>query len=133
MQQVERRRPQTLLCLQGVTSWCGGSHPKAKFSDRMVPLTRDGGARETGHVLPSRNGLSARDLTVISQGTYSTRDSFSILTHLPKSPFHMIDLAVKVARGSCILDTMVSTGQPLVRQSGSLGAVYFRDLSPDLP
>lgn len=36
-----------------------------------------------------------------------------MLTQLPKSPFHMIDLGMEVAHESCILDTMVSTGQPL--------------------
>lgn len=41
---------------------------QGQVPDRMVPLTSDGGARETGHVLPSRDGLSARDLTVVHQG-----------------------------------------------------------------
>lgn len=37
MQQVQRRRPPTLLCLQGVASRCGGSHPEAKFQIEWCP------------------------------------------------------------------------------------------------
>jgi len=41
------------------------------------------------------------------------RDSAFMLTQLPKSPFHMIDLGIEVAHESRILDNMVSTGLPL--------------------
>lgn len=67
MQQVESRRPQTLLCLQVAASRCGGFPFHGKTPDRMVAPHKEmmGVSRGSGHVLsPSRNGLSAGDLGI---------------------------------------------------------------------
>lgn len=118
MQQVQRRRPQTLLCLQGVASRCGGFPSQGQVPNRMVPLTRDGGARENG-VMCSLSKWPARDLrVVIPTRTYSTRDSALYSPNYLNSPFHMIDRGMEVAHESCILDNMVSTGQPLTSLVG---------------
>lgn len=50
-----------------------------------------------------------------------------MLTQLPKYPFHMIGSGIREAHESCILDTIVFTGQPLAWVS------LCRRPSPDVP
>lgn len=82
-----KEKTSNLAMLAGRRIQVWGFPSRGQVPDRMVPLTRDGGAREKEHVLPSRGGLSARDLRVDSpKRTYSTRDFSFILTQLPKPP-----------------------------------------------
>lgn len=53
-----KEKTSNLAMLAGRRIQVWGFPFQGQVPDRMVPLTSDGGARETGHVLPSRYGLS---------------------------------------------------------------------------